>query len=373
MSAVYTPGLTVTEGVVLLRERRLPLPGQVAVEAGARVSHDTVVARTELPGRVELVNVAGKLGLDASEINQALQVPVGAAIVKDQPLAKNKGFFGFFPATLNSPITGKVESASSITGQVLLRCPPQPVEVMAYIDGLVDQVLPGQGVVVRSFGALIQGIFGIGGETSGELRFLVGEPHHQLDPASLKADHKGCIIVGGALVTRAFLERAVEVGVGAVIAGGINDQDLRDFLGYDLGVAITGSEEKGITAIVTEGFGSIPMSDRTFHILKKFQGQRASVSGATQIRAGVIRPEIIVPRLEGEWEQQLVVEETGALEIGTRVRIIREPNFGCFAHIVELPHEPQDIPTEAKVRVATLKLEDGSLLTLPRANLERVG
>ena len=373
MSAVYTPGLTVTESTVVLRERRLPLPGQVLVQAGQRVDHNTVVARTELPGRIELVNVAGKLGLDASEINQALQVPVGGAIEKDQPLAKNRGFFGFFPATLKSPITGKVESASTITGQVLLRCPPQPVEVAAYIDGLVEEVLEGQGVIVRSFGALIQGIFGIGGEACGRLQFLVEGPHADLDPGVLLAEHKGKIVVGGSLVTRAFLERAVEVGVVAVLAGGIEDQDLRDFLGYDLGVAITGSEEKGITVIVTEGFGRIPMGQRTFEILKKFEGERASVSGATQIRAGVIRPEIIVPRLQGDWQQETVAEETGALEIGTRVRIIREPNFGSFARIVELPQEPQIIPTEAKVRVATLELEDGSRLTLPRANLERVG
>ena len=32
-------------------------------------------------------------------------------------------------------------------------------------------------------------------------------------------------------------------------------------LGYDLGVAITGSERIGLTVVITEGFGEIAMSD----------------------------------------------------------------------------------------------------------------
>lgn len=375
MSSVYTPGLTVTEGTVITRERRLPLSGHVTVTTGETLHWNSTVARTELPGRVELINVAGKLGLDPAEVEKALLVKVGEPIQKDQPLARNRGFFGFFPATLTSPITGFLESVSGITGQVVLRCPPQPVEVKAYIDGVVEQVIEGEGVIVRSFGALIQGIFGIGGETSGPLRVVVSKPEQEMNPEMLTAEHKGCVLVGGPRVSRPFLERAIELGVGAVLAGGMDDQDLRDFLGYDLGVAITGSEDKGITVILTEGFGPLPISEKTFTILRKLEGQQASVSGATQIRAGVIRPEIIVPRLDAAqgWQQLEIQEESGSLELGTRVRIIREPHFGSFASIVGLPHEPQLIPSEAKVRVAELELPDGTRITLPRANLERIG
>ena len=60
--------------------------------------------------------------------------------------------------------------------------------------------------------------------------------------------------------------------------------------------AITGQEEKGITLVVTEGFGDLAMAERTFELLRGCAGMRASVNGATQIRAGVLRPEIIIPR-----------------------------------------------------------------------------
>ena len=80
----------------------------------------------------------------------------------------------------------------------------------------------------------------------------------------------------------------------AIVVGGINYTDLSNILGYTLGVAITGSEEIATTLVVTEGFGKISMSKRTYELLKSFEGNMASINGATQIRAGVIRPEIII-------------------------------------------------------------------------------
>jgi hypothetical protein len=61
----------------------------------------------------------------------------------------------------------------------------------------------------------------------------------------------------------------------------------------------------------------------------------------------------------------------GGLSVGTQVRLIRPPMFGLLAELVELPEEPTEIPTEAKVRVARVRLEDtGEVVTVPRANME---
>ena len=163
----------------------------------------------------------------------------------------------------------------------------------------------------------------------------------------------------------------MQYGVKAVVTGGISDADLADFLGYDLGVAITGSEDKGITLIVTEGFGKIAMAERSFNLLKRCVGRWASVSGATQIRAGVIRPEIIIAdNVDSKPREEKSTAVSAGLHIGSKVRLIREPDFGKIAIVAELPSEAELIPTGAKVRVARVKLDDGRLLSLPRANLE---
>ena len=85
----------------------------------------------------------------------------------------------------------------------------------------------------------------------------------------------------------------------AIVSGGLDDADLEQFLGYNLGVAITGSEALGLTVIVTEGFGDIAMARRTHTLLTAHEGDDVSVNGTTQIRAGVIRPEIVMPLAAG--------------------------------------------------------------------------
>jgi hypothetical protein len=61
----------------------------------------------------------------------------------------------------------------------------------------------------------------------------------------------------------------------------------------------------------------------------------------------------------------------GGLAPGTRVRVIREPHFGELGDVQELPAPLAKLPSEAMVRVLTVKLqESGRLHTLPRANVE---
>ena len=295
MAHSYTPGLTVTERTTVRRRRILPLPGTVLVKVGDVVHADTAVARAELPGKVVPLNLANQLGIAPDEINDYLVKKEKDSVQKDDVLAENKPFIKWFKTEIRSPITGKVESVSTITGQILLREPPRVLELRGYIDGAIAEVHPDQGVTVESTCSLVQGIFGIGGETSGELVIGVKTPDQPLLPEQLNASMKGTIVVGGAFLSAATMARAKELGIVGLVVGGIHDKDLRALLGYDLGVAITGTEQVGFTLILTEGFGTIPMAPKTFALLSAHAGQKASISGATQIRAGVIRPEIIIP------------------------------------------------------------------------------
>ena len=372
MAHAYTPGLRVTELAALLKERILPLKGEVLVQAGETVRADQVVARTELPGNVHSVNVANLLSVLPDEVPEKMVKGAGDPVAKDEIIAKSSSLFGLFKSNVKSPIAGSVESVSEITGQVLLREPPIPVEVDAYVDGTIIEVRPGEGVVVETHGSLIQGIFGIGGEAFGMVQVVASSPSEDLDASSITAEHEGKILIGGALVTSAALEKAVSCGVRGVVAGGIDDATIKEFLGYDIGVAITGTEEKGVTVVVTEGFGRIPMAHGTFELLQSRQGMQASINGATQIRAGVIRPEVVVP-LEGKKAEggpaSAVV--AGGLAPGTRVRVIREPHFGELGIVEELPAPLEKLPSETLVRVLTVKLEDSGVRhTLPRANVE---
>ncbi|MGR3309923.1 MAG: hypothetical protein ACUZ77_04030, partial [Candidatus Brocadiales bacterium] len=351
MAHAYTPGLQVTEKTIIRKRRVLPLKGDILVTKGTVLKAEDIVARTELPGKVRSTNVVNKLGIQPQELRSYMLKKEGDPVKKNEPIAEAKSFITWFGTVCTSPITGTVESVSTVTGQVLFREPPRPVQVHAYIDGKVIETIENEGVVMETFATFIQGIFGVGGEVTGELAIAVDSPDEVLGPDKITEKLKDKIIVGGSLVRYDTIESAKKKGVKAIIFGGIYDEDLKEILGYDLGVAITGSENIGITLIVTEGFGQIGMAHKTFELLKSRAGSKASVNGATQIRAGVVRPEIIIPyALENVASSETEIEaDREGLKANDIVRVIREPFFGRIGKVKTLPSEPQQIETESKV------------------------
>ena len=98
----------------------------------------------------------------------------------------------------------------------------------------------------------------------------------------------------------------------------------------------------------------------------------ASVSGATQIRAGVMRPEILIPRAPSAGATGEEPHATG-LEVGSLLRVIRQPHFGRIGNVVELPPELRPLESEAKVRVLVVEFaDDHTRAVVPRANVELI-
>ena len=372
MGTAYTPGLKVSADAVVDKTRRLPVKGTVLVKVGDRVEPDSVVARAELPGDLETVRLADRMSVDPDELQGKVQVKEGDEVKKGQVLAEVKGLFGLFRTQGTAPCSGKVEFYSDVTGHLGIRKPPVPIEINAYVSGVIEEVIEGEGVVVRARGAMIQGIFGVGGERQGEILMACTEPDQVFDASRVPEECANKVLVGGSLIRADALKKATERKAVAIVAGGILDQDLRAYLGYDLGVAITGDENVPLTVALTEGFGEINMARRTFELLKSLEGRQASVNGATQIRAGALRPEIIVPRVASDEEAAAPESraEAGILEPGTPIRAIRTPFFGELGEVAELPPEPVRIPTGAVLRVLRMRLQDGKVVEVPRANVE---
>lgn len=368
MAHAYTPGLKVTKSMIIEKTRRLPIKGEVLVSQGDAVEPDTPVAWTNLPGDPVTVNVANHLGTEAEDTDHFMLKKEGDQVKKGESIARTTMFFGLIKRDAKSPIDGTVEMISKITGGVTLRGKSIRVQVNAYISGKVKGVLPEEGVIIQTRGALIQGIFGVGGERHGEIRCVAESPDDVVGPDRVDDSCRGAIIVAGKLVTSDLLSRAAEVEARGIIAGGIIDTDLVDFVGHDIGVAITGQEDIPLSLILTEGFGEMNMAGKTFQLLKALEGKHASINGATQIRAGVLRPEVIVPLEGSDGKDDTEVSE--GLMAGTPIRIIREPWFGQLAEVIDLPSELQVIESGARVRVLRAKLESGETVTVPRANVE---
>jgi hypothetical protein len=348
----------------------------VLVAAGQRVTGDDVVARAELPGDLTTVKAVDMLGVEPGEVEEHLTRRLGEAVTEGDVIAEAKGLFGLFKSEVRSPIAGTIEYVSDVSGYIGIRAAPQPLEVRAYIDGVVAEVIPEEGAAIETRGALIQGIFGVGGERRGPLRMIASSPEQSINGDDIPSDCEGRVLVGGASASGGALRRAAAARAAGLVVGAVTDDSLRALVGYDIGVAITGQEELPITLILTEGFGEIAMAAHTFELLRSLEGKMAAINGATQIRAGVIRPEIVVahpaPGEAADRGAEPDAAEGGELRRGVRVRIIREPHFGALARVTALPAELQAIETEAQVRVAEVALDSGESAVVPRANLELI-
>ena len=373
MAQAYTPGLKVTPWTRHRVRRILPIPGEVKKAVGDAVGATDVVAETFMPGNVTPANVANMLSMPPADIPECMIKQVGDTVEVDEILAETKGIFGFFKANCLSRTAGTIETISEVTGQVIIRGAPLPVQVTAYVAGEVVEVIADEGVVIESDVAFVQGIFGIGGETVGPLVMACESPDQELTPERITDEMAGAVLIGGARMTGPAVRRAIEVGCAAVVSGGLDDADLREILGYDLGVAITGSETVGLSLVVTEGFGEIAMAARTHQLLGELAGREASVNGTTQIRAGVMRPEIVIPRGDDKVTTGGGSDHVaGLLEVGTSVRVIRDPYFGFLGTVTDLPAEPQILDSESRARVLNVHTSEGESIVVPRANVELI-
>jgi hypothetical protein len=365
----YTPGLKIKRSLRVRKLRRLPIRGEVLVKVGEEVDFETPIARAMIPGDPQVLNAVAKLGIERGSLEEYMKVKVGDKVKEGQDLAGFTAMFGLWKNWLKSPVDGTVETISPVSGQIIVRENPVPVVVRSFIRGKIVEIMEDEGAYVETDAAYIQGIFGVGGEAHGEIHIISEDTTEKITEAHISGEHRGKILVGGSLVTRDALHAAVKAGVAGIVTGGIIDVDLEDLLGYEIGVAITGQEEVGFTLMITEGFGEMAMNSRTLDLLKEFEGEEAAINGATQIRAGVLRPEIIIPHsraVDLEAEDEL----SSGMKAGTKIRIIREPYFGALGEVVSLPIELQEVESESSVRVIEIELEGGEMVIVPRANVE---
>ena len=372
MAHAYVPGLKVAPHTTVKKVRQLPIKGEILKNVGEKVLAADEVAKTHLPGNIIPINIANKLNIEPADIKDFMKKEKGDPIKKGEIIAETNGIFGLFKSAVNAPIDGTLDSFSHITGQAILRENPIPVAINAYVDGVVDEIIENEGVVVKTQAAFIQGIFGIGGERRGELKIVTSTQDIPIEEKMIDENCKDKIIVGGSFLTHSAFKKAIKVGVKGIVVGGFNYNDIKKIIGYDIGVAITGQEDIKTTLILTEGFGKIHMAKQTFELLKKHEGDVASINGATQIRAGVIRPEVIIP-IKTDQKEDSEKKEIIGMDIGTEVRIIRAPYFGIIGNVTELPHKLQKLESGSLARVAKIKIgETQKEVLLPRANLEMI-
>jgi len=353
----YPPESRITPLTVIRRERLLPVQGQVLVHPGETVGPADVVARCQVPGTMRVIDVSRQLRIRRDRVAGAIRKAPGDMVQANEVVAAPGGLFGRLRRACRSPVDGEVIEVRD--GLVLIEEAGTPLELRAHLKGQVTNVMPNRGVVISAAGALIQGVWGNGGEAEGVLKLLVDGPQKPLRNRSIDVSCHGTVIVGGRLADEKALEQAAEAQVRGVIVGSVN-AELCPLL-----------KSLPFPVLVTEGFGAMPMSDPVFALLHANMGREAMVSADTRTRWGARRPEVLIP-LRAEDEKP--AEEPGPrlLQVGDRVRILRAPYVGSVGTVRDLPALPQALESGARLPVALVDLAQEQAVAIPLVNLELI-
>ncbi|TMC61004.1 MAG: hypothetical protein E6J21_09255 [Chloroflexota bacterium] len=127
-----------------------------------------------------------------------------------------------------------------------------------------------------------------------------------------------------------------------------------------------------VTILLTEGIGIFAMPVRTINFLSHYQGSIALLSGATSIRQGIF-PELVIslPLVEIQQHWHPMRPDT-TLSIGAQVRVCSGDHEGAIGTINYLYSHQQVFASGILARAALLRLEDGSMLTVPLSVIERI-
>jgi hypothetical protein len=248
-----------------------------------------------------------------------------------------------------------------------------PLDVMALYSGSIVSVVPRRGGIVEAQGALIQGAWGSGQEQVGVIKWFTKSSDAILDAGLLEPDVSGTILVSGGGVTAELLTRANELQAAGIVTGSLAP-DLRG-LACSLNVAV----------LVTEGFGSVPMSAAVFDLLTLLNGQKAAINARFQPRGrDATRPELFVPLAASRMQESDQADDAQRPVVtgGARVRGTCAPYLGRTG---TLPHEfaLQWVTTDAGTQVPGVTVEWSDALTsgdggderdtVPWTNLELIG
>jgi len=355
---MYYPAQSrITALTTIRRERLLPVPGQVLVSSGETVGPADIVARCQLPGEVCVIDISRALGVPRGRVAATLRKAAGDAVQVNEVLAAPAGPLASLKKSCRSPVDGQVIEIRD--NLVLIEAAATNLELRAHIKGQVTNVMPNRGVVISATGALIQAAWGSGGEAEGILKVVVDSPQKPLRPRTIDVSCHGTIVVGGRILEVEVLAQAVEAKVRGMIVGGA-DATLIGIL-----------ESLPFPVLITEGFGTMPMAEPAFSLLHSNMGREAMLSADTRTRWGATRPEIMIP-LRAEEEMPGEDGKIRPLQVGDRVRALRAPYLGMLGTVAGLPQRLQTLESGARMRVATVELEDGEQALIPLANLEMI-
>ncbi|UCC11246.1 MAG: hypothetical protein JSW02_07780, partial [candidate division WOR-3 bacterium] len=231
-----------------------------------------------------------------------------------------------------APCAGTIIEIDYENGKISIQKDFPTTELKAHYWGRVSKVIPQYGAELEFSGYVLEGTFGTGDFAWGKL-------------VRSDTDVKDNIIFVE-YPSNNHIESIIRLKPAGIIIGSIDYKGI-EFL-----------KKNHITSVIVEGFGKLDVPEDHKNFFAQSTGRNIVLKASTQVRAGVVRPKIIIPSDEEYFECKTPTE---------KVKVIWGQYYGKTGVIKKQPHFGKTI-SGIETWLCDVECDDGTVITLPINN-----
>lgn len=370
----------VEKDIVTRIKRNLTGKGRINVKPGQQVTPSDIIGTSQVASGFRSLDLANLLSVSPNQVGKFLKKQLGQRIYKDELLAyKPGGIFGGKKIVI-SPTDGILDFINPKTGEIKMTFLPKKVDLPAGVYGIVDYVNFDHGqIYIKTQVSRIHGMFGSGRTRDGNL-VVLGRREGLLSGSEISVKLEGHIVVGGSLIFKDGISRAISCNIFGIITGGINARDYKGMAGGHLTFPHKLENDIGISMVVSEGFGSIPVGEDIYQILTVFDGKFVSLDGNRAIinlpsfeSKSIIRVKnTILPPIVEDIQNVLEQDDkirVGELKVGVFVRVLGNTFAGEQGKVLAIDKTETLLPSGVKSCLITIQTKRRKI-QVPVANVE---
>lgn len=370
----------VEKDIVTRIKRSLKGDSKIYVTIGQEVAPSDIIGVSQLSSGFRTLNIADLLSVPPNSVEKFLRRKVGERVYKGELLAyKEEGFFAD-KKIVPSPTDGVLDFINLKTGEIKMAFFPKKVDLPAGVFGIVEFINKEQGLIlIKTQASIVYGMFGSGNQRDGNL-VIFGRRDGLISESDLSIKSDGYILVGGSLIYNHGITKAISSNISGIITGGINAEDYRSLSGGRLAFPQKLGNDIGISLVITEGFGSIPIGRDIFKLLTRFEGKYISLDGN---KAKVFLPSfesksiikvrsVALPAIPEKFrisDNENFRIRIGELKVGVLVRVVGNNFQGEQGTVIAINKTESVLLSGVKAYLATIETENRKI-QIPVDNLE---
>ena len=338
----------------LVRTRMLPSNGRIIVRSGQKVTPTDVVGEAVVGRKYVIVDFAVGLNLPPKKAATFLKVKKDEQVSLKQVLAESTSMF---PRVVAAPAEGRVVAIGG--GKLVLETGGSTFELTAGIPGVVSDVIPDRGVVIRATGAIVQGLYGNGRLETGVMVSMLEKPDDVFNSSNLDVNLRGSIILAGHVNNPAVIKGAGELLLRGMILSSISPS------------VLSAVAQAPFPILVIEGFGQRPMNSVAFKLLTTNVKREVTLNAEFYDRQRGTRPEIFIPLPVTQEPPE--PRDTETFAPGQTVRLCYLARPSVIGTVIQLRPGLSTLPSGLNAPAAEIRLETGEQVLVPLTNLEVLG